>query len=196
MSHSLTKERLIKLRSRLKRRELTENEIKTYKYIKAKLLVFSGMKCINCGSIKELQLDHVEPVFNDPTKTFDINNMQILCKACNRKKGISTDNWDCRSPEEIEGFILYASENMDMKRISKMPFMNKIKERYPKKKQRKKRSAIKIKRKAKKMVIEKSNKIDNWKPSRRSREYDKLMRTDNAETNHQKNQVNLLKGIL
>lgn len=48
-------------------------------------------KCCYCGSIKELQLDHIKSVYNCyHTKDFmycnNINNLQLLCSVCNLKK--------------------------------------------------------------------------------------------------------------
>ena len=42
-------------------------------------------KCVVCGSIKHMELDHKIPV--DAGGTNDADNMQWLCRWCNRSKG-------------------------------------------------------------------------------------------------------------
>jgi tetratricopeptide (TPR) repeat protein len=43
-----------------------------------------GGKCVNCGSEIDLEYDHIIPVAKGGSST--IQNIQILCKKCNRKK--------------------------------------------------------------------------------------------------------------
>jgi len=42
-------------------------------------------KCVNCGSGENLEIDHIKPLSKGGTNDFD--NLQILCKECNVKKG-------------------------------------------------------------------------------------------------------------
>jgi hypothetical protein len=44
-----------------------------------------GGRCRQCGSITELQFDHIIPVAMGGASTPD--NLQILCGSCNRRKG-------------------------------------------------------------------------------------------------------------
>ncbi len=44
-----------------------------------------GYQCVQCGSNKRLQIDHVHP-FSEGGKTSS-DNLQTLCKSCNCKKG-------------------------------------------------------------------------------------------------------------
>ncbi|WP_082764056.1 HNH endonuclease signature motif containing protein [Frondihabitans sp. PAMC 28766] len=46
-----------------------------------------GGKCRSCGSNTELQLDHIIPVAYGGATTVD--NLQVLCGPCNRRKGAS-----------------------------------------------------------------------------------------------------------
>jgi 5-methylcytosine-specific restriction endonuclease McrA len=41
-------------------------------------------KCEYCGSKENLEIDHIIPVARGGGNT--INNLQILCRACNKKK--------------------------------------------------------------------------------------------------------------
>ena len=43
--------------------------------------------CQCCGSTKKLELDHVQPLSKGGANTID--NIQVLCKICNMKKGVT-----------------------------------------------------------------------------------------------------------
>jgi len=44
-------------------------------------------KCVQCGSKLNLEFDHIIPVIEGGSSTS--RNIQLLCEACNRKKGRS-----------------------------------------------------------------------------------------------------------
>jgi hypothetical protein len=46
-----------------------------------------GGRCVSCGSKRQLQFDHLIPVRLGGASTVD--NLQLLCSACNRSKGAS-----------------------------------------------------------------------------------------------------------
>lgn len=48
--------------------------------------------CIWCGSIKDLQADHIKPFCDYPELRFAIDNGRTLCVDCHRK----TDTWGAR----------------------------------------------------------------------------------------------------
>lgn len=48
-----------------------------------------GGKCVNCGSEVDIEYDHIIPVAKGGSST--IQNIQILCKKCNRKKSASIE---------------------------------------------------------------------------------------------------------
>ena len=60
------------------------NQIKQYKKIFNKLLNKYKFKCVNCGAMEGLEIDHIIPVSKGGID--DINNLQILCKSCNVRK--------------------------------------------------------------------------------------------------------------
>lgn len=59
-----------------------------------------GRVCVKCGAIEELEFDVIKPVGIDHAKRMDwsqrmtfykyqlaMNNLQVLCRVCNAKKG-------------------------------------------------------------------------------------------------------------
>mgnify|MGYP003453256218 CR=1 FL=1 len=44
-----------------------------------------GNKCVQCGSDKELTLDHIIPKWAGGTNSYE--NLQTMCGTCNRRKG-------------------------------------------------------------------------------------------------------------
>ena len=51
-----------------------------------KVLEKYNNKCALCKSDKQLELDHIKPVYSHPELGFDEDNMQILCKKCHSNK--------------------------------------------------------------------------------------------------------------
>ena len=45
-----------------------------------------GFKCISCGSVGRLEVDHIRPVRTHPELSFDLDNLQTLCSACHTRK--------------------------------------------------------------------------------------------------------------
>ena len=43
--------------------------------------------CVYCGSTKNPELDHNEAHANNGSN--EIDNLQVLCRSCNRRKGVS-----------------------------------------------------------------------------------------------------------
>ncbi|MDO6722783.1 HNH endonuclease [Celeribacter halophilus] len=59
---------------------------KRWKMLRHVILERDEWACVQCGSLKRLEVDHIEPVRNAPDKAFDPSNLQTLCASCHTKK--------------------------------------------------------------------------------------------------------------
>ncbi len=57
------------------------------KIVRDRILFRDKYKCANCETTKLLEIDHIIPLSRGGRE--DENNMQILCRKCNRKKDYS-----------------------------------------------------------------------------------------------------------
>ena len=60
---------------------------KEWKLLRKEAITKYGKKCYKCGSIKNINVDHIKPRKFFPELALDLNNLQILCAFCNIKKG-------------------------------------------------------------------------------------------------------------
>jgi len=60
-------------------------------YQEWKSIIDSNPKCNYCGSVNNLQVDHIHPI-SKGGKT-ELNNLQVLCRSCNSSKGNRIYNW-------------------------------------------------------------------------------------------------------
>lgn len=45
-----------------------------------------GWQCVQCGTRKRLEVDHIEPVRDRPDLSFSLSNLQVLCGRCHARK--------------------------------------------------------------------------------------------------------------
>ncbi len=57
--------------------------------------------CLACGSKDNLEVDHIKPISKNPWLALDINNMQPLCKVCNKGKS-NRNEIDYRDSDDKE----------------------------------------------------------------------------------------------
>jgi 5-methylcytosine-specific restriction endonuclease McrA len=73
-----------------------------YKRVRDHIFKLLGRACVGCGSVDELEFDHIVPTGyarRDKSservwewlESYDQGNLQILCKDCNREKGDNID---------------------------------------------------------------------------------------------------------
>ena len=59
--------------------------------LKKQVKVRDAYRCLCCGSGKSLHVDHIDPWFHSGINDFE--NLQTLCKPCNKDKGIDKINF-------------------------------------------------------------------------------------------------------
>jgi len=57
------------------------------KSVRQRVLIRDNNSCVKCGSQKDLQFDHIVAVANGGSN--EEANVQVLCKDCNLRKGVS-----------------------------------------------------------------------------------------------------------
>lgn len=45
-----------------------------------------GFKCVQCGAVRNLEVDHIKPVREAPELAYLLDNLQTLCCACHSRK--------------------------------------------------------------------------------------------------------------
>lgn len=67
-----------------------------WRELRMKALIKYGRRCMCCGAIEAIfHVDHIKPRSKNPSLQLDINNLQVLCEACNLGKS-NTDETDWR----------------------------------------------------------------------------------------------------
>jgi len=76
---------------------MRENHLNRYYRLRKKAIEYLGGKCVECGSVEKLEIDHIEraekeldcsKLLSVSEKTFwnELNKCQLLCKSCHNKK--------------------------------------------------------------------------------------------------------------
>jgi len=57
------------------------------KSVRHAVLIRDKFRCVKCGNKRNIQFDHIVAIRNGGSNTVD--NIQLLCKRCNLRKGVS-----------------------------------------------------------------------------------------------------------
>jgi 5-methylcytosine-specific restriction endonuclease McrA len=58
-----------------------------WRLLRALILEVFGEKCMKCGSVDHIAVDHIKSRLYHPALELDPTNMQVLCRSCNSSKG-------------------------------------------------------------------------------------------------------------
>lgn len=76
---------------RKKRKVFRFYETYVWRTLRQKVLDRYGHECMRCGNISASpHVDHIKPRFYYPELELEFDNLQVLCKECNKDKNIST----------------------------------------------------------------------------------------------------------
>ena len=88
---------------------------KDWVYLKKIIYTFTNKKeCFRCESKENLQIDHIKPKSKYPEHSFDIFNLQILCKDCNFEKSAKYKD-DYRPSSWVKDLYKYLRANKQIK---------------------------------------------------------------------------------
>jgi 5-methylcytosine-specific restriction endonuclease McrA len=59
---------------------------KRWKGLRLEALRRDGWACVQCGASGLLEVDHIKPVRDAPELSFDLGNLQALCRSCHTRK--------------------------------------------------------------------------------------------------------------
>ena len=75
-----------KLRNEYKRHSAKVTRGPRWKALRMQALDRDNWACVQCGTHKRLECDHVLPVRDRPDLAYSLTNLQILCGACHARK--------------------------------------------------------------------------------------------------------------
>ena len=58
-----------------------------WREVRADALERDGYACVRCGSIEDLEVDHIHALKDYPELAYDLDNLQTLCQPCHVDKG-------------------------------------------------------------------------------------------------------------
>ena len=59
---------------------------KRWQALRIQALRRDDFQCLQCGARGRLEVDHIEPVRENPDKSFTLDNLQTLCPSCHSQK--------------------------------------------------------------------------------------------------------------
>jgi hypothetical protein len=62
--------------------------------VRALVMERDGHKCRSCGAVEDLTIDHRVVPWSYGGSSTDPDNLQVLCRSCNSRKGTRLDNED------------------------------------------------------------------------------------------------------
>lgn len=82
--------------------------------VRKRILEKYNNKCVHCGTTINLQIDHIIPLSKNGRH--DENNLQVLCRTCNLKKGKGVDFNEYFKTKISKDYILI-SDNFPVKSL-------------------------------------------------------------------------------
>jgi 5-methylcytosine-specific restriction protein A len=70
----------------MSRHHVTFKNDPRWKAVRAACLARDGHACVECASPDQLEADHIERVSESPALTFELDNLQTLCRPCHIEK--------------------------------------------------------------------------------------------------------------
>ena len=74
------------MRSEYKRHSRHVTRAPRWKALRMQALDRDNWACVQCGTHKRLECDHVLPVRDRPDLAYTLSNLQMLCGACHARK--------------------------------------------------------------------------------------------------------------
>ncbi len=91
-------------------------DVKSWKFLRSKILEIQGDKCLCCGKKEvSMHIDHIKPKSRYPHLEFMIDNLQVLCPSCNKKKSY-TQETDYRRSNHLISLVREVKENKLLQR--------------------------------------------------------------------------------
>lgn len=67
-----------------------------WKALRLQVINHYGANCMRCGSVDNINVDHIRPKSKYPELALDFDNLQVLCWSCNKEKNVH-DETDYRT---------------------------------------------------------------------------------------------------
>ena len=82
-----------------------------WRYLREMTFKIQGKRCLKCGKEEpSMHVDHIRPKSTHPHLEYMIDNLQVLCPECNKKKSF-TGTEDYRKPEQLLALLREINSN-------------------------------------------------------------------------------------